>query len=130
MRRASIIAVGLAGILSCHFHCVVHGATGARLLGAALTAAEQGEPVPVNGETPRTENESGCICKGAVLTGVAVVPALDLAGWHAELSLPLAPAAVSDPMAALAPLLASHPPDAPARISGRILRAWIASLVI
>ncbi|HWC91037.1 MAG TPA: hypothetical protein VG433_15315 [Pirellulales bacterium] len=108
----------------------MHGAHGARLLGAALTAAECGQPLPINGETPRTENESGCICHGAVLTAAAAVPAVDWHCWCFDLDLQPAGWPASHPLAIAASPFDSHPPDAPARITGKILRAWIASLVI
>ncbi|HEY5311096.1 MAG TPA: hypothetical protein VIK18_01210 [Pirellulales bacterium] len=131
MNRSSVIAVGLAAILCCQFHCIVHSAQGARLLGAAITAAERGQPLPINGETPRTENESGCICHGAVLTVIAVAPTVDLGHWHFALDLQSAGWPGWHPMGiAATPFADVHPPDAPARITGKILRAWIASLVI
>jgi hypothetical protein len=131
MNRLSVIAVGLAAIICCHFHCVVHGAQGARMLGEALTAAECGQPVPLNGETPRTENESGCICRGAVLTAAAAAPTVDLDCWYFALDLQPVGWPAWHPLAIVTSAFAEfHPPDAPARITGRILRAWIASLVI
>ena len=128
MNRSTVITVGLAAIVCCHFHCVVHGASGARHLGEALTASERGQPLPINGETPRTEDESGCICHGAVLTAATVAPAIDLE-CCVDLQPPGWPA--WNRMATVtATFVQLHPPDAPALITGRILRAWIASLVI
>ncbi|HEX4129599.1 MAG TPA: hypothetical protein VHZ24_06120 [Pirellulales bacterium] len=127
MIRRLLPIVFIAAISFNHFHCVCYAAVAAAQMLAAirLTVAEgerldQGPVAPCN-------NESGCICKGAVLIAAVPFDVVDAAVWQA----------VPATHTLLQPspgMMLSSPADERCHdvvpISGRILRAYLASLVI
>ncbi len=90
--------------------------------------AAAGQNIPMQGDLLHCPNESGCICRGAVLTVAAVAPALDLSAWDFLSLPPMVNTAVVDP--ALPELAA---PDDSCRscapYSGMMLRTLISSFL-
>ena len=128
MVRPFIVAVGLAAIVSCHFHCLAHHAAGAGQLVQALTVAH-GQPAPLSGDNPRCEDESSCICGGAVLTASAAPLTIDVT-FSQLVAMPVPMLDVGAPFVLVVPAAKFVACDDPFPISGRILRAWFASLTI
>lgn len=131
LRRLRPLAFVLAAALAmCSFNCLGHSAQGASLLVDSYKAAETGRDLPLKGNLLHCHNESGCICRGAVFVAPVVVQTIDLAVWD------YLPAALDNRLAALE-LVPAAPPAAALdslifcpQLSGRILRALLASLLI
>lgn len=117
-----------ACVATTHFNCIAHSAQGAGALIEALRLASAGQDYPMQGDLLRCPNESGCICRGAVLTVVAVAPALDVSAWDFMCLPPAIVASVQD-----GPLADSAPPDTPCRLCvpkfGKMLRTLLGSLL-
>jgi hypothetical protein len=90
--RLPIVMLVALGVLCCPFNCLYHQAVSAEYflsestseLGENTLAASHGEP---NGAVqpiapPRQEDESGCICRGAIFVEPPSVVPLDLALWY------------------------------------------------
>jgi hypothetical protein len=113
-----------------HCHCICTAAQGAGLETARAERVLAGNENVERTSSPRCENESSCICRGAILTAVVPHVALDLTTWTA--------AAFDDLVATVCTKeLADRPfdrlvdrPGGSRLISGRTLRAHLASYVI
>jgi len=112
----------------CPLECIAHSAQGAAQLIESFRLAAAGQDIPMQGDLLRCPNESGCMCRGAVLMVPVVAPALDLSAWD-FLSLP--PSLDGAVMEHVLPNLVQS--NAPCRScapkSGRILRTLIGSFL-
>ncbi|HWA99325.1 MAG TPA: hypothetical protein VG713_12570 [Pirellulales bacterium] len=110
-----------------HFHCVCYHAIAAGEWQAAVRASLSGIDGIDQGPVPRCKNESGCICQGAVFVAAPQVAALDLTAWNAIVEAPVSATRIvaTAQRASLDDLWHHGVP-----ISGRILRAHLASLLI
>src|SRR6185437_2933575 len=117
-----------ACVATTHFNCIVHSAQGAGALIEALRLADAGQDYPMQGDLLRCLNESGCICRGAVLTVLAIAPALALSAWDFMCLPSTTVASVLNK-----PLADMPPPDTPCRScapkSGKILRTLLSSFL-
>lgn len=119
---AMVVAVLLTSI-----HCARHAAES---FAVATRMVESHGPNGPQREAPTPcEQESGCLCRGAVLAKSVELPCLLGAGkWIRELALTLAPD-FSIVIATIATTASGNAGfDDPPSISGRALRAWVNSL--
>lgn len=127
-RTRFLTLVFAVSVATTHFNCVAHSAQGAGVLAESFRLAAAGQNIPMQGDLLRCPNESGCICRGAVLTLAVVAPTLDLSSWDFFCLPPLVNGTVVD--RALPEL--ALPNDAcrsRAPNSGKILRTLIGSFL-
>jgi hypothetical protein len=125
LRRSLTLGFAVS-LLTTHFHCVCCAAWGYQAMSVAQAQATAGQSIPVGNDPLESEDETGCICRGAVMICQVAAPAVDWSLWHFTA---LAPelgvwASVLAEPATLAPIdsLRTRTP-----IAGRILRALISS---
>ncbi len=127
-RTRFLTLVFAVSVATTHFNCIAHSAQGAGALAESFRLAAAGQNIPMQGDLLHCPNESGCICRGAVLTLAVVAPALDLGVWDFSCLPPSVGRTVVD--RALSEL--ALPNDAcrsRTPISGKILRTLIGSLL-
>src|ERR1700679_2314588 len=125
-RTRILTLVFAACVAICPLECIAHSARGAGVLVESFRLAAAGQNIPLKGDLLHCPNESGCMCRGAVLVVPVVAPTLDLSAWD-FLALPPSfnRAVVDRALPELAPPNVSCRPCAPN--SGKILRTWIGS---
>jgi hypothetical protein len=130
--RFPIVMLIALGVLCCPFNCLYHQALSANyFLGESASVSAEGSLVASEVEQdgllqpiapPRQEDESGCICRGAIFVEPPSVVPLDLALWFPLLEncIALSPVVELDAPGDFlaAGRLCWRPP-----ISGRALRA-------
>jgi hypothetical protein len=129
--RSAVPAVIAVAVLVCHFNCLRETAHGAGVATDSAREAASGGDLPMESESsPRQQNESGCICRGAVLYAPVNIAPLDLSTWFA---------AIASPEPTAGSLLAFEPEPVGAITSAQImakpfsarkLRALLASFLI
>lgn len=114
-----------------HFHCV---GTSALALGVAAELGQRARldaTVPADmGAIPECENETGCICQGAIFISAPAVDSVDLAScqWLVEPTAELV--AKLDGPSVVAAFASVERQKFARPISGRAMRAWLASFLI
>ncbi|HVX59752.1 MAG TPA: hypothetical protein VHC19_04095 [Pirellulales bacterium] len=132
MPRFRLLAVCMAlAVTFNHFHCV---GTSALALGVAAELGQRARldaTAPADmGAIPECENETGCICQGAIFVSAPAVDVLNLAScqWIIE---PCAELVTQSGQPDLVAAFATLERENFARpISGRAMRAWLASFLI
>lgn len=112
-----------------HFHCVTYAAYEAAQSVARMADTHAGQEFIDKGPSPRCKNESSCICRGALLVVAAPQPTLDLTLVQAITPVDAfldASMLAGDDVNFQADF---EPHGRPIPISGRILRAHLASFL-
>jgi len=131
MPKFRILPVLMAlGVTFNHFHCIGTSVEAASAVIEQVRRAETNGASQDLGSIPKCENETGCICQGAIFIAPAPFDLIDLSAcpWNAEIQ----PGAVEAPQrlelhVSRAARERRHiaPP-----ISGGALRAWLGSFLI
>jgi hypothetical protein len=127
--RTRFLTLAFAACVAvCPLECIAHSAQGAGVLVESFRLAAAGQNIPLKGDLLHCPNESGCMCRGAVLVVPVVAPALDLSAWDFLALPPTFNVAVADrALPELAPPNESSRSCAPN--SGKILRTLIGSFL-
>lgn len=128
-RRPAIAATLIVAIVVAYGHCLAHGAQSVAFVASAVH--ERGQAAPLSPHDPACENESGCICRGVVF--VAPVD-FDQVQRDAQQLGDLIALLDERTLAGELGTSVEFPRnwtvfDAPAPRSGRMLRAYISSLL-
>lgn len=131
MPRFRILPVLMAlGVTFNHFHCIGTSVEAASAVIEQVRRAETNGASQDLGSIPKCENETGCICQGAVFIAPAPFDLIDLNAcqWNAE----VLPAAVetSSPLELCISRAALERRHFAPPISSRALRAWLGSFLI
>jgi hypothetical protein len=95
-RKRSLPLLFAVCVAVCPLECFAHSAQGARILVESFRLAAAGLDIPLQGDLLRCPNESGCMCRGAVVTVIVAAPALDFSAWDFLALPPLGNASVVD----------------------------------
>ena len=131
MPKFRILPVLMAlGVTFNHFHCI------GTAVEAASAVIEQVRRAEVNGASqdlgsiPKCENETGCICQGAIFIAPAPFDLIDLSAcpWNAD--VPPTPAETCPRLELHISRAALEQCHIAPPISGGALRAWLGSFLI
>lgn len=130
MRRFRLLPILMAlGVTFNTFHCLGTAARAAGVVKEQVRRAQLDGSAQELGSIPKCENETGCICQGAIFIAPPSVDLADLATfqWLPELQPAIAAADLA-PSGLNSALLERRHGIAP--ISGRALRALLGSFLI
>ena len=127
-RRPLTLATVLL-LITANCHCAWEWQAELHLLGVVAEHRAAGEPLPIGLPAPGCDDESGCICRGAIISHAASVDRITTSDWGWQIDFP---SVVTGEWIACEPAAGRNPDCqrfAPP-ISGRQLRALYASLLI
>jgi hypothetical protein len=118
------------GVTFNHFHCIGTSVEAASAVIEQVRRAEANGASQDLGSIPTCENETGCICQGAIFIAPAPYDLIDLNAhqWNAEIQP--ADFETSSPLETSVRRAALERRHIAPRISGGALRAWLGSFLI
>ena len=125
--RPTVAWAMVVSVLLTSIHCTLHAAESVVPAAQSLTSHTPDGPLR---EAPMPcEQESGCLCRGAILAKSVEPPCIFGAGdWIRKLAITSAPQFSIVTSAIVASAGTKLGIDGPPSISGRALRAWVSSL--
>jgi hypothetical protein len=126
--RVSISILTLAAVTACPFECLQTKATRVAYLAELRAQMMAGANLVLPPTPPRCQNETGCVCQGAVLIAVPYVDTVDLDRWDQWCLHELAVGAQTLDAGERLPVGDEENWCRP--ISGRMLRALLGSFLI
>jgi hypothetical protein len=116
------------GVTFNHFHCIGTSVKAAAVVIEQVRRAEIDDAARDMGSIPKCENETGCICQGAIFIAPAPYDLIDLSAcdWNADFEAVV----LESPMPTCLKDAAIQRRHFAPPISSRALRAWISSFLI